>query len=137
MSVMRGIAFRWPVGLACLPDDMMIGEPSGFNMCAVEKISQPLAALTDDSAHVRSPIGAWPVSHIWNRAQYTVSVQHDAFLGAATEVTVALDRGGPTAVQRRSRNLVPLARTRLARRVTLLALSERVSGVGFRAGTVI
>jgi hypothetical protein len=30
MRVMRRVAFRRPVGLACLPDDMMIGEAIGF-----------------------------------------------------------------------------------------------------------
>jgi hypothetical protein len=43
MGVMRRIALRRPVALACLPDDMIIGDPSGLDMRAVEK--KLLAAL--------------------------------------------------------------------------------------------
>jgi hypothetical protein len=67
MSVMRGIAFRRPFALARLPDDMVIGDPSGFDMRAVEKDSKPLSAFADNSAHFGpsnfspSP-GCWPRS---------------------------------------------------------------------------
>ena len=43
MGVMRGVAFRRPVALACLPDDMIIGDPSGFDVGTVEKDPQPLS----------------------------------------------------------------------------------------------
>jgi len=54
MSVMRGIALRRPLALPRLPDDMMIGDPSGFDVRAVEKVAQPLSAFTDNSAHAGS-----------------------------------------------------------------------------------
>jgi hypothetical protein len=37
MRVMRGVAFRRPVALACLPDNMMIGDPSGFDVVPSRK----------------------------------------------------------------------------------------------------
>jgi hypothetical protein len=50
--VMRGIALRRPIALAGLPDDMIVGDPSSFDVAAVEKDSQPLSAFGDRSAHV-------------------------------------------------------------------------------------
>jgi hypothetical protein len=35
---------------------MIIGDPSGFDMGAVEKDPKPLSALADSSAHVGSSI---------------------------------------------------------------------------------
>jgi hypothetical protein len=81
MSVMRGIAFRRPVGLAGLPDDMMIGEPSGFDIRAVEKIAEPLTAFAYDSAHVS-------FLQLAHRAR-AVCLQHDARAGTVSELTVA------------------------------------------------
>jgi hypothetical protein len=54
MSVMRGIASRRPFALARLPDDMIIADPSGFDMRAVKKDPKPLSAFGDNSAHVGS-----------------------------------------------------------------------------------
>ncbi len=45
MRVMRGIALRWPIALASLPDDMIIGDPSGLDVRAIEKDPQPLPAF--------------------------------------------------------------------------------------------
>ena len=69
MSVMRGIAFRRPIGLARLPDDVMIGDPSGFDVRAVEKAtSQPLAAFADNSAHVAFS-SSWRVGGMPNKSE--------------------------------------------------------------------
>jgi hypothetical protein len=54
MSVMRRIALRRPLALPHLPDDMIIGDPSGFDLCTVEKVAQPLSAFADNSAHAGS-----------------------------------------------------------------------------------
>ena len=43
MRVMRGIALRRAIALAGLPDDVIVGDPSGFHMRAVEK--DPNSAL--------------------------------------------------------------------------------------------
>jgi hypothetical protein len=55
MRVMRGVAFRRPVALAGLPDDMMIGDPSGFDVGTVEKDPQPLSSFADNAVHISSP----------------------------------------------------------------------------------
>jgi hypothetical protein len=55
MGVTRGVAFRRPVALACLPDDMIIGDPSGFDVGTVEKDPQPLSTLADNTVHINSP----------------------------------------------------------------------------------
>jgi hypothetical protein len=60
VRVMRGIALRRPIALAGLPDDVIVGDPTGFHMRAVEKDSQPLSAFANNSAHVSSPMGASP-----------------------------------------------------------------------------
>ena len=54
VSVMRGIALRRPIALAGLPDDVIVGDPSGFHVRAVEKDTQPLSTFANDSAHVGS-----------------------------------------------------------------------------------
>jgi hypothetical protein len=54
MCVMRRIALRRPIPLARLPDNMIIGDPSGFDMGAVEKDPEPPAALANDIAHTGS-----------------------------------------------------------------------------------
>ena len=55
MGVTRGVAFRRPVVLACLPDDMIIGDPSGFDVGTVEKDPQRLSTLADNTVHINSP----------------------------------------------------------------------------------
>jgi hypothetical protein len=54
VSVVRGIALRRPIALAGLPDDVIVGDPSGFHVRAVEKDTQPLSTFANDSAHVGS-----------------------------------------------------------------------------------
>jgi hypothetical protein len=54
MRMMRGIALRGPIALAGLPDDMIVGDPSGFDVGAVEKDSQPLSSFAGRCASVCS-----------------------------------------------------------------------------------
>ena len=51
MGVMRGIALCRPVALGRLPYDVIVGDPFGLDMRAVEKSPQPLSAFADDSAY--------------------------------------------------------------------------------------
>jgi hypothetical protein len=37
MRMMRGIALREPIALAALPDDMIVGDPSGFDVVPSRK----------------------------------------------------------------------------------------------------
>jgi hypothetical protein len=55
MGVMRGVALRRPVALACLPDDMIIGDPTGFDVGTVEKDPQPLSSFANNIVHISSP----------------------------------------------------------------------------------
>jgi hypothetical protein len=55
MGVMRGVAFRRPVALTCLPDDMKIGDPAGFDVGTVEKDPQSLSSFADNAVHIDSP----------------------------------------------------------------------------------
>jgi hypothetical protein len=83
MRVVRGIALRRPIALAGLPDDMIVGDPSGFDVGAVEKDSQPLAAFANRCAHVSSS----------NSLAISALLKHSGELEAVMQITPAAADG--------------------------------------------